>query len=172
MKKLIGQNNGPTIKVCGVDELPQYLPWATHVVSLFTPGFRDELPIFRHPAARVLKLDFDDIDEPRILDQGPYGKQYPPTKKQIQQLIQFIKGIKAPAKLLFHCHAGISRSTAAALVAICIHHKTDSPASWMERLLAIRPEAFPNSLMLKYADELLGLGGELIKIGFDLDVDF
>ena len=133
-------------------------------MSIFTPGFRDELPIFRHPVTKVLKLDFDDIDEPRILDHGSYGKQYPPTKKHIQRLIKFITGIEAPAKLLIHCHAGISRSTAAALVAICINHKTDSSALWMERLLTIRPEAAPNSLMLKYADELLGLDGKLKKL--------
>lgn len=153
------------IKVCGVDELSQHLPWATHVVSIFTPDMRDELPMIRHAASRILALDFDDIDEPRILDHGEYGKQYPPTKKQIQQLIRFIRGIEAPAKLLVHCHAGISRSTAAALVAICINHELETSARWMEMLLAIRPEAFPNALMLKYADELLGLGGKLKKVG-------
>lgn len=153
------------IQVCGVDELPIYLPRATHVVSIFSQGFRDELPIIRHAVSRVLELDFDDIDEPRIIDHGSYGKQYPPTKKHIQHLIKFIKGIGAPAKLLFHCHAGISRSTAAALVAICINHKTGTPEQWMEMLLTIRPGACPNSLMLKYADELMGLDGELKKVG-------
>jgi predicted protein tyrosine phosphatase len=64
--------------------------------------------------------------------------------------------------LLIHCHAGISRSTAATTMILAQALPRESEDAIVERLLRIRPQAWPNVLMIAVADELLGRSGRLI----------
>ena len=58
-----------------------------------------------------------------------------------------------------HCYAGVSRSTATALIAATM--KTGD-AHWSAlRLRAAAPHAAPNRRIISLADEVLDLGGEL-----------
>ena len=79
-----------SVAVCGVDELWEYLPRATHLISIHTPGAREELPTFRLPKDRILELDFDDIFVPRVIDNSPFGRLYyaPQAFKRRQNSIQ------------------------------------------------------------------------------------
>jgi len=63
--------------------------------------------------------------------------------------------------LLIHCHAGISRSTAATLtfLAQALPHETADAV--IDRLTQILRQAWPNSRMIAFADELLGRDGRL-----------
>jgi predicted protein tyrosine phosphatase len=64
--------------------------------------------------------------------------------------------------LLVHCHAGISRSTAAASL-ILMQANPHWPASAaLEAVAALRPQAWPNLLILEYGDALLGRNGEIV----------
>jgi predicted protein tyrosine phosphatase len=65
--------------------------------------------------------------------------------------------------LLVHCHAGISRSTAAMAMLMAQAAPDEDEDSLLERLLAIRPKAWPNSRMVEFADELLGRDGRLLR---------
>jgi predicted protein tyrosine phosphatase len=65
------------------------------------------------------------------------------------------------AHLLIHCHAGISRSTAAMTALLMQADPEETEERIFERLVAIRPKAWPNSLMIGFADDLLGRGGRL-----------
>jgi predicted protein tyrosine phosphatase len=104
-----------------------------------------------------LRLHFDDIETP---EKGA------PQRAHIEALIGFLRA-RPRASVLLHCMAGISRSTAAALVAMTI----DAPGRELEagRLLRTRgPHAYPNRLILEHADAILGRGGRLVALRDEL----
>lgn len=65
--------------------------------------------------------------------------------------------------LLVHCHMGMSRSTAS-MATILAQAEPDTPSQAIfDRILAIRSRTWPNSLMVRMADELLGRKGTMIE---------
>lgn len=129
----------------------------THVVALVNPAFEAPDHARLYPAARRLMLRFHDEVENRpghIL----------PGRDDIAALIAFFRPIhfdEAGTRLLIHCHSGISRSTAAAAIAAGIAAPESDGTAIMDALLARRAVAWPNSLMLRLADEALGTSGRL-----------
>ena len=67
------------------------------------------------------------------------------------------------SRLLIHCEAGVSRSTAVALAGLVQQHGIENVRQCRERLLGIRPFACPNCLISEFADEILGCGGRLFR---------
>ena len=63
--------------------------------------------------------------------------------------------------LLVHCHAGISRSTAAMATLLARHTPLGEEEGIFARIREIRPIAWPNSRMVDFADDILGRGGRL-----------
>lgn len=64
--------------------------------------------------------------------------------------------------LLVHFQSGISRSTAC-MAAILSHTMTDAdPDEVFIKLRKQRPQAWPNPLVIKYADEILDKKGSLL----------
>jgi predicted protein tyrosine phosphatase len=57
---------------------------------------------------------------------------------------------------------GVSRSTAAMLTLLAQTHPEESGDRLFERLAEIRPQAWPNSLMIEFADDLLSRNGRLV----------
>jgi predicted protein tyrosine phosphatase len=58
---------------------------------------------------------------------------------------------------------GVSRSTAA-MAMILVQANPERPEEEiLSRLEALRPQIWPNSLMIAYADEVLGRGGQLTE---------
>ena len=76
-------------------------------------------------------------------------------------LIDFLRDWRVQAPLLVHCYAGVSRSTATALIARVV--KTNDPYQAAMALRQAAPHARPNSLMIELADDILGLDGSLIE---------
>jgi predicted protein tyrosine phosphatase len=64
--------------------------------------------------------------------------------------------------MVIHCWAGISRSTAAALISLCSLNPETSEELIALRLRAASPTAYPNRLMIRLADAALGRKGRLI----------
>lgn len=86
-----------------------------------------------------------------------------PAKHHIERLIQLYKNmINDPSDraILFHCTAGISRSTAAAFIFLVM-----MGCSYSEAYNGVKESRGylinPNQLMIRYADELLGHGGKM-----------
>ncbi len=127
---------------------PEYL------VSIIQPEFQPETP----PEIEVVKhhrVAVHDISEPAF---GSIHTQ----DEHIQDLIGFLLAWPAQESLLVHCYAGISRSTAVALIALTTKYN----GSEMDAALALRaaaPHASPNRLIISLADRLLGLDGRLIS---------
>ena len=143
------------LTVCGLDELDRHSGrGVTHVLSILDPdwpepeAFQDFDPHFR------ATLRFHDAIEP-----GP-GVVLP-QKPDVDAILAFGRDAGGVRHLLIHCHAGISRSTAAMLMILAQAHPRETEGAIVDRLLEIRPQAWPNSRMIAFADELLSRDGRL-----------
>lgn len=144
------------IYVCSLAEMPLQVALLrpSHLVSLNNP---DELPQTPRgiPAGHHLRLAMHDISEPR---DGLVAPDY----AQVATLVAFLEAWPGQFPLLLHCYAGISRSMAAALLALYFHHFDDfaQAAHWLRRAA---PHANPNRRIVQIADELLGAHGALLE---------
>lgn len=84
-----------------------------------------------------------------------------PKAKHIADVIEFLNNRDPESGLLVHCIAGVSRSTAVALVAHTLLTKDPSKSALVLREAA--PYAWPNRLIVSLADSLLKLDGQLIR---------
>lgn len=105
-----------------------------------------------HPAQLVLQ--FEDLDAERE------GIRTPLTS-DVAQALDFARTVGGP--LLIHCFAGVSRSTAIALSIIASRHPAGAERQALEALLAIAPQAVPNLLVIRHADDLLRRQGTLFE---------
>lgn len=146
----------PTI--CGVDELPRFARCGfTHIVSIMDPG--SAVPEAFGSFDRHVRLDlrFHDIIDPQA-DMAAPGDDH------IRQLLGFgdaMRASQAPVKLLAHCHAGVSRSSAAIIVMLAAA-QPGSPEQALAHGLAVVPNAWPNLRMIELGDGLIGCRGRLI----------
>jgi predicted protein tyrosine phosphatase len=106
--------------------------------------------------ARHLRLIMHDISE-AIPDHTP------PDAEHIGQLIDFARDWGGQSAMVVHCFAGISRSTAAAFIALCVVNPEAPEALIAQRLREASPTAWPNRLMVSLADQALVRRGRMIK---------
>lgn len=149
------------LTVCGIEELPdQGARKVTHVLSLIDPGWREIEAFKNYGSHHRTTLQFHDIIEP--ID----GKVMP-QPEHVAQILRFgadlaaSRDSRAEGHLLVHCHMGVSRSTAAMLSLLAQVYPKETEDRLFARLRDIRPQAWPNSIMVDYADGLLGRGGRL-----------
>jgi predicted protein tyrosine phosphatase len=87
-----------------------------------------------------------------------------PTPDHVASILEFGEAMATEGEslrhLLVHCHMGISRSSASMLMLIAQRHPGEEEAS-VARLAAIRPQAWPNTVMIDYAEAALGTQGRL-----------
>ncbi len=142
------------IYVTSLFEMPHYVEILrpSHLVSIIQPELQPQTPP-EITAANHLRVQVHDISQP-----AP-GSVHP-GETHIRQLIEFLEDWPASSPLLVHCYAGISRSTAAALIARVV--KTGNALDAALALRRVAPHAKPNSLIIDLADEILGLDGGLI----------
>jgi len=123
---------------------------AGHLVSILDPGDRLFLTPRLHQINRLHQF-FEDVLDEEVLNA--------PTREHVQELLDWGAQLPSDAVVVVHCFAGISRSTAAAL-ALLVQHSGDVESS-VRQLLEVRPQACPNPVISKFADELLGMKGAL-----------
>ena len=88
-----------------------------------------------------------------------------PERWDVELLLAFSRdlAVSEEAHLLVHCHAGVSRSTAAATL-VMAQARPDRPADEVLReVVRLRPRAWPNLRILEFGDEILGRRGEIIE---------
>jgi predicted protein tyrosine phosphatase len=110
---------------------------------------------------RHLRLSMNDICEPQpglVL----------PHQSHVADLIGFTRDWDRRAPLLIHCWAGISRSTAAAFIALCALNREGSEADLAWTLRKASPTAYPNRLLVALADEALRRNGRMIMAVEDI----
>lgn len=143
---------------CGLKELAQFEPGEiTHLLSILDPEEPPAKSIATFDVFR-LELRFHDVIDPQsgilIAD-----------AEHIDQLLGFGRAAMASgsaAHLLIHCHAGVSRSTAAAVLCL-VQARPSRPAyEAFGEITRLRPNAWPNLRMIELGDDALGRHGELV----------
>lgn len=113
----------------------------------------DPLPQGYENAERKLRLRIADV----VTEEGA-------TVEDIQHIVQLAEQLRSErGTLLIHCEAGVSRSTATALIIYACWLGQGREAEAMERVIAQRPFAVPNRRMVALGDTLLALGGNLLR---------
>jgi predicted protein tyrosine phosphatase len=147
-----------TLTICGLDELDRHRArGVTHVLSILDPNWPEPAAAFSaFDAHSRITLRFHDAIEPG-------DKIVLPQFAHVEAILTFGREMRGDCgHLLIHCHAGISRSTAAMTMILAQASPRESEDAIVERLVRIRPQAWPNLQMIAFADELLDRGGRLI----------
>jgi predicted protein tyrosine phosphatase len=128
------------------------------VLSILDPAWPDPEAFLDFPPHRREALRFHDV-----IASTP-GTTLP-TEEDVARLLAFGGDVMVAgeaAHLLIHCHAGISRSTAAAALLLA----QEDPARAAEDIFAeigrLRPRAWPNLLLLDLGEAALGRRGEIV----------
>lgn len=142
--------------VCGLAEVPEFaarlIP--SRMVSLLDPDTPVTKPV---SVSHHLHLKMRDIRDPK----DPSA----PNPRMIEKLLDFDRQAGVDDFTLVHCFAGISRSTAAALVLVCLRYGTRELPNAVDWLWKTRPEVCPNMLLLSVGDLVLGTGQSLQRAG-------
>jgi predicted protein tyrosine phosphatase len=127
---------------------------ASHMVTLMNVGSPVERPA-TILAERHLFIGISDIVEPlegHIL----------PEAHHIEQLLTFVGAWNRERPLVFHCFAGISRSTAAAYISACALVPERDEVALAAALRHASPSATPNLRLVALADDILGRRGRMV----------
>jgi len=119
-----------------------------YIISILSPG--ESFPVFNDiKNTNHLKLSFNDItcQKKNLIEPALY---------HVENILNFSKKCSKNETLLIHCYAGISRSTAVALI-LYSYYKKDIKADFIaKKFRSLSPFANPNSLLLKLGDHLIG----------------
>jgi len=148
----------PTIEVASRYEAGDILSSprrCAEVMYLLSIGdVQDELPFGYDNVNRKLRLLVADV-----------VTEFGATEQDIQQIIALANELRAvTGRVLIHCEAGVSRSTAAALIMYAYWLGPGREHEAMARVLAQRPIAIPNRRMVELADRLLDREGRLLAV--------
>jgi predicted protein tyrosine phosphatase len=123
----------------------------TYLVSIGDAN--DPLPAGYDNAERKLRLLIADV----VTEEGA-------TKEDVRRIIQLAEQLRSESgTLLIHCEAGVSRSTATALIMYACWLGRGREDEAMRRVIAQRPYAIPNRRMVALADSVLALDGRLLQ---------
>lgn len=144
-----------TIWICSLDAAPdlvrQFRP--SRVVSLLSPY--DTFPIFEGIGSDLhLQVPIHDI----VDDVGDWRA---PDLSDAESVIKFVQPWDRAAPLLIHCWAGISRSTASAFIAACVHNPQADEREIAKAIRDASPTASPNRRLVAHADTVLGRNGRM-----------
>lgn len=149
------------IVVCGIEELSGHGGAnASHVLSILDPDHPVPEAFGSFGEHEKLELRFHDIIEetPGLLA---------PQPGHVGQILGFGRDLLAEpagmARLLVHCHAGISRSTASMVLILALAMPEQPAQAILERVHSIREKAWPNLRMIEMGDALLGRRGTLVQ---------
>lgn len=159
------ENSGTSpfkITICGIDELVDYSDAkVTHVLSILDPATPAPETFSTYSAHAKLELRFHDVIEANV---PGYDS---PQPHHIEALLEFGHSLIAmppgEGHLLVHCHMGISRSTAAALLLLAEAMPERPAKEMMAEIAGVRDKAWPNLRMVEIGDQMLGLKGNLVR---------
>jgi predicted protein tyrosine phosphatase len=149
-------SNVPILTVCGLDELEIHSgSGVTHVLSLLDPQWPEPPEFATYGSHKRATFYFHDSIEP-----GP--RLVLPQRSDVEAILAFGRDLGDDLRhLLVHCHAGISRSTASMTMIMAQASPRKDEGAIIDELARIRPQAWPNSRMIGFADDLLERGGRL-----------
>jgi predicted protein tyrosine phosphatase len=126
--------------------------WPSHIVTAL--GTADIIP---SDGPHHYVMEFDDTE---VVDEK--GKWVAITREDVERLLEFTRDIPEGARLLVHCRAGKSRSTALAMGIAMQHGMTAQQA--FSTVQEIRPVLIPNRRIVDLIDEILDRDDKLTPI--------
>ena len=147
----------PSIHVCALNAIDTTARTigARSMVTLINPDYAVERPAVI-AAHRHHRVNISDIVE-------PLEGHVAPGAHHVESFLQFVRDWDRAEPMLIHCYAGVSRSTAAAFIAICALDPARDEARTARLLRQLSPTATPNLLLVKHADALLGRNQRMVR---------
>ena len=125
------------------------------VMSLLSPG--SDFPSFEEFGDdKHHRIEVYDILENK-------GDRAAPDEADVDLILAHVRDWSPQTALLVHCWAGMSRSTATAYIAACVHNPDADEAVIAQVLADASPTAFPNTRIVEIADEKLGRDGRMAR---------
>ena len=150
-----------TIRVGGLHtidaDLPAFRP--THVIGILDPTM-PEPGGYSHLGPETDRILLRYIDREVEREHSPLPEHVETKLAAIERAIAALD--RAPVRLFVHCHAGASRSTATAYLALVHRHGLGGVDAAFAELLRVTNKPWPNRRIVALADELLGGGGRLL----------
>ncbi|MBK8173980.1 MAG: protein-tyrosine-phosphatase [Rhodospirillales bacterium] len=146
-----------SITICGLSELRLHADaGVSHVISILDPAWPDPQDFHNYGAHTRVLWRFDDV----VNAIRGYSE---PQRTHVEAILELGDTLQREpvTKLLIHCHAGVSRSTATAII-LMTQRNPGREQEAFDELVRLRPRSWPNALMLRHADELLRREGALI----------
>lgn len=144
------------IYVCSLDRLEQTAvdSQASHVATLINADTVVSRPQSVQPGNHLF-LGFNDINE-------PLEGMLLPGEQHVRTFVDFVERWDQVAPMVVHCWAGVSRSTAGAMIATCLLRPDLDEAYVAATIRARSPEATPNKRLVALADHVLGREGRMV----------
>lgn len=150
----------PQIRVGGLHtiaaDLDSFAP--THLIGILDPEMPEPgayAPLRAHADFTLLR--FHDRDRP---EDGPAAHHVVESLAAIDRAVAAARA--GPSRLFIHCHAGASRSTATAYLALVRQHGPAAADAAFAELLAITNKPWPNRRIVALADGILAARGRLL----------
>jgi predicted protein tyrosine phosphatase len=144
--------------ICGLAELGACCSDdVTHVLSILDPPTPEPVNLTSfEPSRRALVRMHDEIE-------AALGIELP-EPRHIRSILQFGETLAGNGswRLLVHCHMGVSRSTAAMAILFAQLNPGCDEDAIFANVRSLRPQAWPNLLMIEIADGLISRGGRLV----------
>lgn len=148
------------VTICGISELPLHgTAGVTHVLSILDPDWPEPEAFVKFDPHHRLELRFHDVLAPVS------GITIVPGEEHVARLLALGRDVDAfgpAAHLLVHCHAGVSRSTAATALLFAQADPSRPAGDIVDQIARLRPRAWPNLRILELGDRALGRGGTLV----------
>jgi predicted protein tyrosine phosphatase len=156
-RKTRPQRMDGSIHVCPLSAVPSVVAGsnASHLVTCLQDEIVVETPALIKPELHV-RLHVDDISQ-------PIPGYVAPDERHVTRLIDFALAWGGQGPMVIHCYAGISRSTAAALISLSALNPDAPELLIARRLREASPTAYPNRLMIRLADAVLGRRGRMVE---------
>jgi predicted protein tyrosine phosphatase len=144
------------LAVCSLSQAKRHKRAFGAVITIEDPAARPgaRLRFTKKPAPPHLVLAFEDVDDDAL------GIRVA-TAEEVEQALAFARRNR-DAAMLVHCFHGVGRSAAIALTILADRLGPGAETEAVDRMLAIRPEATPNLVVIGLADQVLGREGRLI----------
>lgn len=117
---------------------------ATHVISLVDPGKYVFVSSRIDRANHLIRHFEDDLKGPNA-----------PKLSDAVAIVWFARNLPEDARLVVHCHAGISRSPAGAWIVLVA--KGWGAEDALLEIQRMRPEAWPNTTLMRLGGSVLGV---------------
>lgn len=147
---------GGLIHVCPLSAVPDVVAGcnASHLVTCLQDEIVVDTPSLIKPDLH-LRLHVHDISE-------PLAGYVAPGEEHVGRIIEFARAWGGRGPMVIHCWAGISRSTAAALITLYTLNPDVPEEVIARRMREASPTAYPNRLMIRIADEALARRGRIL----------